>query len=606
VANRKKNPNSKSTSSRSTDPVETLVDETTAYAVAVRDGLIITGKPVRLACLRHLRDIDRQAETGLQWRPDLAQRVFDFFRDNLTIEARGEVQPFCLEPFERFIAGSIFGWLNADGTRRFRNAFVEIGKGNGKTPLAAGVGLFGLIADGEQSPEVYSAAVTADQAKILWKDASTMVQRNPEMRGIIEDRVASLFYSGNNGVYRPVSSEHRGLDGKRVHMALIDEVHEHPTSLVVEKMRAGTKTRRNALIFEITNSGSELETVCRKHHEYSLSVVEGAIEDPSWFAYVCALDDGDDWLNDESCWIKSNPGLGTILPIQYLREQVREAQGMPSKQNMVARLNFCVWTQQHTIWIPQDRWDACKEPIDYAALRGQPCWVGIDLSTKLDLTAVVLAFKHDREDIQVELSAGEAEDGGIQKKTLNLNYTVTLIPRFYIPEETMYERERQDRVPYSTWAKQGWIYPTSGNTVDYDFVLNHFFNELAPAASIQEVGYDPYNCTQVALQIQSRGYTVVEVRQGVQTMSEPAKVFEALVRSGRIRHGGHPVLAWNVSNVAVKEDKKGNIFPFKQHERKRIDGVIASIIALSRLIVAPDRAGSVYDNPEPVWLDVDN
>jgi phage terminase large subunit-like protein len=383
---------------------------------------------------------------------------------NQTIEVANEIRPFALEPFQRFIVGSLLGWLNPDGTRRFRTAYVEIGKGNGKTPMAAGIGLYGLIADGEASPEVYSAATTREQAQIAWKDAAAMVRRSPELGAVIEDWASSLYFKARNGVFRPVSSEHRGLDGKRVHSAIIDELHEHPTSMVVDKMRAGTKARRNALIFEITNSGSNLESVCWHHHEYSLKVLEGVIDDPSWFAYVCALDEGDDY-SDESVWIKANPGLGSILPIQYLREQVREAKGMPTKQNIVKRLNFCIWTQQHQVWIDIDDWNTCNEPIDNDSLAGQPCFVGLDLSTKIDLTALVLAFRRDTEtEDEIEYTDGSDPEGKPQKKKLNLNFSVDLVPYFYIPEETMWRRAKEDNVPYPLWVEQGMIYATPGTS----------------------------------------------------------------------------------------------------------------------------------------------
>ncbi len=595
-----RSPNSKNSSVRSAKKSSAKkskpqLDAATQYARDVVSRKISAGTPVRQACRRHLEDLKRQKKLGIQWHPEIVKHVCEFFSEMLTVEVGNKAVPFDLLPFQKFIIGSIFGWKNADGTRRFRNAYIEIGKGNGKTPMAAGIGLYGLIADGELSPEIYSAATMREQAAICFKDAVKMVQRSPELTGIIEERVGSLLYSGNGGVFRPVSSEHRGLDGKRVHVALIDELHEHPTPMVVDKMRAGTKGRRNALIFRITNSGYDLESVCWHEHEYSLKILEGVIEDKSWFAYVCSLDEKDDW-QDEKCWIKVNPGLGRILPVQYLREQVREAKGMATKQNVVKRLNFCIWSQQQVIWIPQEEWKACNEPIGKNELLGLPCWVGIDLSTKLDLTALVLAFRRETETShEIELSAGEDEQGKPQKKKLNLNYSVDLIPFFYIPEETMHKRAKEDRVPYPLWAEQGFIFPTPGNVVDYDFIYDHFVNEIAPHYSIQEIGYDPYNATQFALNLQEAGFTLVEVRQGVQTMSEPAKIFEALIKSKRIRHNAHPVLAWNVSNVAAREDKKGNIFPYKQHEKKRIDGVIASIIGLSRLIVGSVVQGSVYD-----------
>lgn len=601
-AKRKRNRSSKNSSSRrAKKPPE--VDDVTKYAEDVLAGKILAGKPVRLACKRHLKDIKRQNQLGIQWRPDLVKRVIQFFTEMLSVEIGGKAVSFILHPFQRFIVGSIFGWLNVDGTRRFRNAYIEMGKGAGKTPLASGIGLYGLIADGELSPEVYSAATMREQAAIAFKDAVKMVQRSPELAGVIEERVASLLYKRNGGVFRPLSSEHRALDGKRVHIAIIDELHEHPSSLVVDKMCASTKWRQNPLIFRITNSGSDLESVCWHEHDYSLKILDGTINDESWFAYVCALDKGDDW-QDEKVWIKANPGLGTILPIQYLRERVRVASGIPAKQSLVKRLNFCIWTQQHVIWIPPEQWAACNRKIDYESLLDQPCWVGMDLSTKLDLTALVLAFRIDAEGMEIELPDGLDGHGKIKRKKLNLNFSVALLPFFYIPEDTMHQRAKEDRIPYPLWAEQGFIFPTPGNIVDYDFIYDHFVDEIAPKYSVQQIGYDPYNATQFALNLQEAGFQVVEVRQGVQTMSEPSKIFEALIRSNRIYHNNHPVLAWNVANVAARPDKKENIFPYKQHQKKRIDGVIASIMALSRLIVGSvTPTESVYERRGVLWLD---
>jgi phage terminase large subunit-like protein len=568
------------------------------YALDVRAGKIVAGGPVRQACERHIQDHKNQKVTGLHYFKDHAAWAISIFEQELTVEKHEQMTAFHLEPFEAFIVGSIFGWYNSDGTRRFRTAYIEIGKGNGKTVLAAGIGVIGLRYDGQTSAEIYAAATTREQAQVCWKDALAMVRRTPNLHREIEDRVASLYYAPTNSVFRPVSSEHKGLDGKRVHMALVDELHEHPNSLVVDKMRAGTKNRRNALIFEITNSGSELETVCWNHHDYSLRILNGTAEDPGWFAYVCALDEGDDWMDDESCWIKANPGLGTILPIEYLREQVREAKGMPSKQNIVKRLNFSIWTQQHTVWLDLKEWDSCGGIVPLTAIEQEPCWLGLDLSSKIDLTSLAVLFRRDLgEDLAIEVPDGQDAKGEVKKRTLNLNYAVDLLPYFYMPEETLFARAKTDRVPYPLWLQQGHIRATPGNIIDYDFIYDQIVNEIAPHYSIQEIGFDPYNATQFSLSLAAAGFSVVDVRQGVQTMSEPSKVFEALLKAGRIRHGAHPVLRWCASNVAAKEDKKGNIFPYKQHERKRIDGVIAAIIGLSRLIVSdPESSQSVYDN----------
>lgn len=575
---------SSSSSSRRSKPKN--VDAATQYARGVITGKIVAGLPVRQACQRHLDDLKRQKQLGIEWRPDLVARAIEFFRELLTVEVAGEPVPFALEPFQIFILGSLFGWLNTNSTRRFRNAYIEIGKGNGKTPMAAGIGIYGLIADGELSPEVYSAATMREQASICFKDAVKMVQRSPELAAIIEQRVGSLMFKGNGGVMRPLSSEHKALDGKRVHIAIIDELHEHATPLVVDKMRAGTKRRRNALIFRITNSGSDLESVCWHEHEYSLKVLDGSVEDKSWFAYVCALDDGDDWT-DEACWVKANPGLGTILPVQYLREQVREATGMASKQNIVKRLNLCVWTQQHELWIPIEKYQACREQFDPAQRHGAPCWIGMDLSDKLDLSVVVAAFKYPIQgEIHVQVGHRDEEDYSEEvAETINIDFGVELLPMFFIPEATMYEREKEDRVPYSSWVKAGHVIATPGQIIDYGFIYRQIV-AWSKLFAIQQIGYDPRGATQLATQLADKGFEMVELTQGYNHMSEPSQIFEALIYAGRVRHNDNPVMRWCVQNASVKHSKDNRmIIPYKSHQRKRIDGVTAAVMALGRAMV---------------------
>jgi phage terminase large subunit-like protein len=590
--------------------VKKYTDDATRYALDVIAGKILAGRPVRQACLRHLNDLEHQEEIGIQWQPDLVKRVVDFFSEMLTVEIGEEPVSFNLEPFQRFIVGSLFGWLNLDRTRRFRNAYIEIGKGNGKTPLAAGIGIYGLVADGELSPEVYSAATMREQASICFKDAVKMVQRSPELAAIIQERVGSLMYSGNGGVFRPLSSEHKALDGKRVHIAIIDELHEHPTAMVVDKMRAGTKRRRNALIFRITNSGSDLESVCWYEHEYSLKILDGSAQDKSWFAYICALDEkdgdkpADDWT-DESNWIKANPGLGTILPVQYLREQVREATGMASKQNITKRLNFCIWTQQHELWIPIEKWMECSEHYDPEDRQGEACWLGIDLSDKLDLSVVVALFKYPIEKvIKIDVGHRDEEDWNEEvSESIDIDFGIEILPIFFIPEATMYEREKEDRVPYSEWVQKDFVVATPGQIIDYSYIYKAIVG-LSKLYSIQQIGYDPRGATQLATQLRDKGFDMVELTQGYNNMSEPAQIFEALVYAGRVRHNDNPVMRWNVQNSSVKHSKDNRmIIPYKSHQRKRIDGVTAACMALGRAMVGSPQ-NSIYSNTnlESAWL----
>lgn len=556
------------------------------YARAVVGGEVVAGRLVRLACERHLRDLDAGHERGLRWDAAAAERAFQFF-GLLSLPCDGELdgKPFKLEPFQEFIVGSLFGWKGEDGYRRFRTAYVEQGKGNGKTPLAAGIGLYGLVADGEAGAEIYSGATTAFQAGILFRDAKRMVTASAALAPRLEVLEHNIAYPRTDSFFRPVSSEHRQLSGPRPHMALIDEVHEHPNALVVDKLRAGTKGRRQALVFEITNSGHDRTSVCWAHHEYSRKILEGSLANDSWFAYVCGLDPCADcrakgkdmpdetcgkcdrW-DDEATWPKANPNLGVSITLKYLREQVAEAKGMPTKEGIVKRLNFCLWTESETAWLPRELWALGAVPVRVRP--GARCHGGLDMAAKLDLAAFALAFPDGA--------------GGVD-----------LLAWFWIPEATADAREKADKVPYRVWAREGRVKLTPGNVVDPN-VIEKDIQGLAGQYQLESVRYDQWNATQMALNLQQYGLTMVEFAQSPANYNEPTREFERLLKAGKLRHGAHPVLDWCASNVTVLTDRRGLVRPVKPEAQsaKKVDGIQAAVMALAGLITTPDET-SVYE-----------
>lgn len=553
-------------------------DPVLAYAEDVVSGRVVAGRLVRLAAERHIRDLAEGAKRGLRWDLPAAMHAIEFF-GWLRLEDGRE---FALLPFQQFIVGSLFGWMGPDGCRRFRTAYVEMGKGNGKSPLAGGVGLYGLVADGEPAAEVYSAATTREQASILFRDAKGMAQASPSIAGRLKIDLANIAHPASRSFFRPCSSEHRGLDGKRVHMALIDELHEHPTPLVADKMRAGTKTRKQALILEITNSGHDRDTVCWRHHDYSAQVLSGKVENDAWFAYVCTLDacakhagegrtqpvegcaDCDDW-RDEGVWPKANPGLVDILPLKYLREQVEEAKGMPSKEGITKRLNFCWWTEGETSWLPAELWARGAGPIDADALAGRPCFGGLDVASKTDVAAWVMAFP------------GWPEEG-----------SYTLLCRFWLPRKMAQEREHAAGVPWSLWERAGLVTLTDGDGINLDLIEEQIKAD-AEAYQIEEVAVDPWNAAQITTHLQEHGIKVVDFAQNIRNYNEPSKEFELLLKQGRVRHGDNAVLTWMAGNVVVVTDASGNIRPVKpdHHSHKKVDGVVAAVMALGRAMLAP-------------------
>lgn len=573
-----------------------------SYARRVLSGDILAGRLVRLACARHLRDLEEGPTRGLSFDYEAARYAFDLF--GFLCLPEGEGKRFVLQPFQQFIVGSLFGWKSEDETRRFRTAYCEMGKGSGKTPIAAGIGILGMMADNEAAAEIYSAATTQDQASLSFRDAKRMAAASPWLAKRLDIGINNIAHAKSGSFFRPVSSEHRGLDGKRVHMALIDEIHEHPTSLVVDKMRAGTKGRRQALIFEITNSGYDRTTVCWQHHEYSEKVLAGVLEDDSWFAYVCTLDpcaacadkgstqpvencpDCDDW-RDEKTWLKANPNLGVSIQPKYLREQVREAVGMLPKANIVKRLNFCIWTEGSERVVPMEKWDLCKRPIRRADLTDRPCYGALDIGATSDFTAFVLLFPDDDvETVEVDIDPEHPEAG---KQTLTRR-SYTMLPFFWLPERPI-KRDPRMEAQIDVWTRQGFIKRTGDEVVDYDAVFADIV-KLAGEFSMSKVVLDyGFQAAAIANDLMSHfGKDTVEIfRQGIISMAGPFRELLELTVQGRLHHDGNPVLRWMASNVAA-ERKGGLVKPSKDKSTEKIDGITAATMALGVALANPTGA----------------
>jgi len=560
-----------------------VVDRATKYARDVVAGRIVAGPHVRAQCRRHLADLKNGEKRGLVWRIDQAQRVIDFFEQVLVLEG---ARPFLLQPWQAFIVGSLFGWYrqegpNADQTRRFRAAYMETAKGNGKSPLAAGIGLTGLAIDGEPAAEIYSAAVTRDQASIVFRDAKRMVDESPDLSDLILNEAHTLSIGATHSVMRAVSSEHRGLDGKRVHIALIDELHEHPNSLVVDKMRLGQKGRQNPLIFMITNAGYDRNSVCWREHEYAVQVAHGAVENDAYFSYVCALDEGDDY-RDPKVWVKTNPNLGVSVHPRYLQELIEEASGMPAKLNLILRLNFCVWTESHTVWISAEAWNRNAGGVDVAAIAkrntGRPVYIGLDLASVSDLAAAALAFPVEDDP--------EAYD---------------VLIRCWLCEDAFTRRAKMGREPYEMWRDQGFITVTPGGATDYDTIERDIIAD-AKRYDVREIVYDRYWASQLVAHLQDNlgEERVIQFGQGFVSMNAPTKEVERLAARTKFRHGGNPLLAWTISNVAIAQDPAGNQKPDKARSAEKIDPAVALVMAIGRAMVRnaapPPPPKSVYES----------
>lgn len=594
----------KKTSSRSSS----AEDPATQYAREVHAGERVAGPDIRNACARHLRDLKEGSKRGLTWDLAAANKAIRFYRTVLKLNGgEFEGQPFELLPWQKFIVGSIFGWKASDGYRRFRVVYVESGKGSGKSPLAAGVGLTGLIADNEARAEIYAAATKKDQAMILFRDAVAMVQQSPELTKRLAcsgtgQNIWNLAYLKSGSFFRPISSDD-GQSGPRPHMALIDEVHEHKTNLVVEMMRAGTKSRKQALIFMITNSGSNKRGPCWEYHEYGSRVASGALVDDGFFAYICSLDEGDDPIQDESCWFKSNPSLQDAdLPgMKYLREQVTEARGMPSKEAMVRRLNFCEWTGAESPWISWDVWSQAEERVPMSLLRNRPSVGGLDLSSTTDLTSFVLLFYPTYEDPHWRL-----------------------LPYFWIPDHELDKREARDKVPYAAWIKSRDLETTPGRAISKLHVLRRM-QTICDFFQVDKIAFDRWRIEDMRQLMTEYGITLpelVEFGQGFKDMGPAVDEFERRLLGmaelrpeaedgaeeffddafsaetvESLRHDGNPVMTWCAGNAVIVSDPANNRKADKAKATGRIDGIIAAIMAtgISGAVSSGSSGSSIYD-----------
>lgn len=548
-------------------PATTSRDPVTTYARKVVGGKIVAGPHVRDACRRHLKDLEHGPARGLFFDVAAAARAIGYFRDVLRLNG-GEFEgvPYELLPWQSFIVGSLFGWKGPDGYRRFRVAYVETGKGSGKSPIAAGIGLYGLTADGEARAEIYAAATKKDQAMILFRDAVAMRDQSPELavrliKSGVGENTWNLAYHQTASFFRPISADD-GQSGPRPHIALLDEVHEHRTGTVVEMLRAGTKSRRQALMFMITNSGTSKQTVCWEYHDYGAKVAAGSIADDSFFAYVCALDEGDDPFKDERCWAKANPSLEHGLPgLKYLREQVTQARGMPAKESIVRRLNFCQWVEAESPWIGGELWFGAEDKqFDAAMLIGRRCWGGLDLGSTQDLTALALLFEPDECDPHWRL-----------------------VPHFWLPGDGLHDKADKDRVPYIAWRDAGHLEAQPGRAINKLAVIRRLA-EIASLYDLQEVGYDRWRIEDLKMLLDQEGISLplVPFGQGFKEMAPAIDEFERLLLGGQLKHGGNPVMTWCAANAVTMSDPAGNRKIAKEKATGRVDGIVAAVMAAGR------------------------
>jgi len=558
------------------------------YARDVVRGNVVAGKWVRLACERYIDDLAHGGARGLRFEPAQVEKVIDFFRLLRHSAGRLAGHPFEPAPWQKFILANIFGWYKKDGTRRFREAHVSVARGNGKTTTLSGIGLFMLVADGEQKAEIYAAATKEDQAKLIFAEAVRMRNSSPELAAHVGKSHKALFVTDTNSTFQPLGADSTTLDGLHAHAGLVDELHAHPTRALHDVLASGTTTRLQSLMFSITTAGYRKDCFCREQEILGEKILERVLNDDSKFYYMARLDKDDDWA-DEKTWPKANPNLGVSVELEDLRRKAKTAKDAPQSLNTFLTKNMNMWVSQETRWMPMERWAECigtslvdtdvwkVRQATLARLKGRRCWAGLDLAKTIDVSALLLLFPPAAEKTE--------EQDGKQVVIQAADPLWTVVPWFWVPAENVQLRVKTDQVPYDVWEREGFIIATEGDVVDQAFIRAGI-REIRKDYKILELLYDPWNATQLSLELQADGLKVTELKQTVTVLTEPTSRLLAMVLGKELAHLGNPVLTWMASNVAVKKDANGNIRPDKDKSQERIDGIVALIMAIAGSIIA--------------------
>lgn len=546
------------------------------YAERVLSGEIVAGELVRLSCQRFLNDLEHGPERGVYFNEDRAQHILDFY--NFVPHVKGALagKPIDLMAWDIFILINLFGFViplidemtgeqmfDDDGdaimVRRFRTAYNEVARKNAKSTLSSGIGLYMTGADGEGGAEVYSAATTRDQARIVFDDAKNMIKKAPRSLGRLFGHVKlNIHQERTASKFEPLSSDANNLDGLNIHCGIVDELHAHRTRDVWDVLETATGARLQSLLFAITTAGSNKEGICFEQRDYAIKVLRGVVDDDTYFAVIYTLDEDDDPF-DEKNWPKANPGLGICKRWDDMRRLAKKA-----KEQIAARPNFFtkhlnIWVTAESAWMDMDRWDKCGDIAPDEELVNWPLWVGIDLANKIDICAAVKTWL--------------APNGHTHTKS-----------KFWIPEGRLETAPKHISELYRKWADAGYLDLTDGDVIDHGYIKAEI-EAWVKGESLKEIAFDPWSATQFSLALAEEGLPLVEVAQTVKNLSESMKSVQADVYGSKIHHDGNPVMTWMMSNVTVKPDKNDNVFPNKSTPENKIDGPVALFTAKSRLLV---------------------
>ncbi|MFT0532429.1 terminase large subunit [Castellaniella hirudinis] len=547
------------------------------YAQSVVAGEIAACQWVKKACTRQLADLERFKGRGAAYRfnPLLTDGQGRKYRpaDNLCafVELLPHIKgplagtPIGLEPWQVFVLTTIFGWVDRAGRRRFRRAYIEVPRGNAKSTLSSAVGLYMLTADGEGGAECYSLATTRDQARIVFGDAQAMARKSPGFRTRYDVTVGAhnIHVLSSASKFEALSAEGSTLDGLNIHFGCIDELHAHKTRTVYDVVETGTGKRDNSLLWVITTAGSDRAGICFEIRSFITKVLDRVMEDDSQFGIIYGLDDTDDWGAEESL-VKANPNWGISVRPEVILPLQAKALQLPSATNNFRTKHCNDWVSVDTAWMDIRAWDRCADAaLTLDTFEGKPCWIGIDLASKVDIASMAVLFEH-----------GEK---------------VAVFVRHFLPEDTVFSAANSQ---YQGWMNAGRLLATPGNVTDFGLIESELL-DWTSRFEVKAVAFDPFQATQFSTRMLAEGLPMIEVRPTVLNFSEPMKLLEAQVLQGKFTFDGDPVLTWMVSNVVCHRDAKDNIYPRKERPENKIDGVVAMLMALNRLVLDTGDSGFI-------------
>jgi phage terminase large subunit-like protein len=543
-----------------------IMERVFSYCEKILNGEIKACKKHIQAVKRFLRDYENcsKEDNPYYFDEEVVEDFYWFAREFRHTEGVLEGQQVELTDFQLFLVANIFGFKKkSNGARRFRKVYIQIARKNAKSQFLAIVAAFVTFL-GDERQRAYIAGWTRDQSSEVYEAVRNGIESSELLKGKWREAYNTIQILRNRSVIIPLSKEARKTgDGKNPSVGIVDEYHAHETSEIYDVLVSGMVARKEPLMFIITTAGFNLSSPCYKEYQYVSKILDenSPIENDEYFVMICELDKGDD-IKDESVWIKANPIVATYEEgIESLRSELKTALEMPEKMRTFLTKNMNIWVDmKDNGYMDMSKWADCGQDFDLSILEGLECVVGVDLSAKIDLTSVGFIFKKDGKYI--------------------------VLGHSFMPEDTLNQKRRTDKVPYDLWVRQGWITETPGAVVDYNFIKSYIKNfEQKYNVKIREICADPWNATQFMQDMESEGYTVIEIRQGIQTLSGPTKDFREQVYSGNVIHNNNPVLTWALSNAVTKQDANENIMLDKSKSTERIDPIAAVINAHVRAML---------------------